>query len=116
MVGPSWIVLLLSLASCSAVQIKSSLSNNSSISFEKQNKNHDKSIDVKVTKDFFLWGLVPRQHEIILEKELGNKGYSEVSEFNIIQKNSSIDFLWMVLTFGVYYPQTYHLKGKSYIK
>lgn len=99
--------------SCANTQIKSS--DNVPLSFKKQ-ENFDNEIDIQITKEFFLWGLIPRVHEIDIDKEILNKGVNSATELVVEHKNRTSDVVWSLLTFGVYYPQTFHLKAKTSIR
>lgn len=112
----SLIILLYSCSSCSNIHFKTdnSKNRNTEISFE-ENKNHKEVVNIKVEKEFFLWGYFPA-HELNIDKELANKGVESISGFEITLRPSPSDFLLTFLTFGVYYPQTYYLAGKSNIQ
>lgn len=104
--------LLLSLLGCSSTLIKSNDKIDLSLN---KNLSHKKNINIEIKKEFFLWGLLP-QHELLLDEELGNRGYEFVSSVQVEEKSTMKDALWTLFTFGVYYPKTYVLSGQSFIK
>jgi hypothetical protein len=110
------IILLFSGISCSSIHFKTdnSTNRNTIISFE-ENTNHNEIVNIKVEKEFFLWGYFPA-HEIEIDKELAKLGHKSISSFVITQKPTAKDVLLTFLTFGFYYPQTFYLAGKSTIQ
>lgn len=99
--------------SCSTTNIKSR--NNLPIKFSHVEAN-TKEVNVSVTKEFFLWGMIPNAHDLYIDEALANRGYDSLGDLVVTHKNSTSDIVWMLLTFGVYLPQTYHIKGNSVIK
>jgi len=72
---------------------------------------HTKEVKVTVSKQFFLLGLIPNQHEVEVDIVFQEKGYESVTDVRITKERSYSNVLWSVLTFGFYYPQTYTLIG-----
>jgi hypothetical protein len=101
------------LVSCSAIHIKSN--NQFPVSFEKQ-ESHTKEVTLDVTREFFLWGLVPTKHEIIVDDEFVKNGHENVADLMVTGKNTHKDVIWSLVTFGLYMPQTYQLTGKVVFK
>lgn len=112
----SLIILISSCIGCSNIHFKTDNSEfrNTKISFE-ENSNHNKEVNIKVEKEFFLWGFYP-SHELNIDKEMANQGHQSISSFEIEQRPSTKDVLFTLLTFGVYFPQTYYLAGKTSIQ
>lgn len=106
-------IFALSLCSCSTTNIKSN--DNLPITFT-ADEEHTKEVKAVVTKEFFLWGMVPASHDIYIDSVLANKGYDKVSSLKVTQKNRTSDVVWSILSFGVYWPQTYEIQGKSTLK
>lgn len=96
--------------SCSSVKFKSS--DIIPISFE-ENENHKLDIKEKIETPFYLWGLLPSQHIVEIDKEFEKRGYTEASDLEIIEVDKRKKFAWMILSFGLYYPQTFELVAKS---
>lgn len=99
--------------SCSTTNIKSK--NKFPISFSDED-GYTKEINTSVTKEFFLWGLLPTSHDLYIDEEMADKGYNGLGNLVIAQSNTISNNIWTLLTFGVYWPQTYNIKGKSLIK
>lgn len=106
-------ILFFAFCSCSTTYIKSQ--NKIPVTFENKAE-HPKDVKVSVTKEFFLWGLIPSHHEIDVDEQLGNKGYESVSDLVVTQKNQRSDVIWTLVTFGMYYPQSYEIQGKTSIR
>lgn len=94
----------------------------SSISFTSQDtvpvvfgkkENHTRDISLKVTKEFYLWGLFPDSHKLRVDKEFGERGHDSIAEFEIEEKSVGRDIAWAVFTLGFYMPKSYVLKGKA---
>lgn len=109
------IILLISTFSCSSIQFKTdNLKNqNVDITFDKNIKHKDE-VRVKIEKKFFLWGSIPN-HEVDVSKVLADKGYDSISSFVIKEEPTAQDMILTLITFGMYYPQTYYLSGNSSI-
>lgn len=99
--------------SCSTTNIKSK--NNFPIKFESIDGD-TKQVSTSITKEFFLWGMIPRSHDIYIDEVMANRGYESIGDLVVTQKNTTSDIVWSLVSFGVYLPQTYEIKGKSIIK
>jgi len=101
-------LIVLSLFGCSTTHFKSK--NTIVVSMDK-NDEHTQDIEVKVDKEFFLWGLFPK-HEVFIDKELVDSGAETASSVMITNSQSMKNTLWTLFTFGVYYPQTFTINAK----
>lgn len=101
------------LCSCSTTNIKSK--NNIPLTFASEEES-TKDIKTSVTKEFFLWGMIPRSHDLYIDDALAKRGYDKVTNLVVTQKNRTSDIVWTILSFGVYLPQTFEISGKSTIK
>lgn len=79
--------------------------------FEKKEK-HTRDISIKVTKEFYLWGLFPDTREIRIDKEFGDAGFDSVAEVKIEERSDGENIFWSLFTLGFYTPKTYVLSGK----
>ena len=70
---------------------------------------HSPEVSLEVTKSFYLWGAYPLVQIVEVDKEFEKKGFRSVSDLRIKEIHTSRKVLWMLFTFGMYYPQTYHL-------
>ena len=102
--------ILLSI-SCSQIKIKSSTQ--SKVSFKKEINAKENILIIK-DKDYFLWGLIPT-HELDIGKVLVNKGYTNISSLEISSERNLKNTVLTFLTFGVYCPETYIIKGNTNI-
>mgnify|MGYP003691932763 CR=1 FL=1 len=68
---------------------------------------------IEVTKPFYFWGLYPNVQIVDVDREFEAKGFSRVSELKITEIKTTNKILWMALTFGMYYPQTYNLVSST---
>ena len=102
------LLFILVFASCSSIQFKSS--EIIPVSFNKDTDVKDK-LDLDVEKSFYLWGLIPSQHTVEVDKVFEEKGAFSVSQFSIKEVQTKKKGLWMILTAGLYYPETYRISG-----
>ena len=100
--------LVIILTSCSSIQFNSS--EIISVSFDKDSSVKE-TLDVDVEKSFYLWGLIPSQHTVEVDKVFEEKGALSVSQFSIKEIKTKKKSLWMILTAGLYYPETYKISG-----
>lgn len=77
-----------------------------------QNENHTESVSVEIKKYFYLWGLLPSTHSVNIDEVFARKGYKDVSSLEITEIDETKKAMWMVFTFGLYYPNSYVVKGK----
>lgn len=109
MIRLSIILALLLQLSCSSIHFKSE--NKIRVSFE-QLENHKRDIKVEVSKPFYMWGLVPKEHKLVLDDVLIKQGYESVANLEIKEINVYSKIWWSILTFGMYYPETFEISGK----
>lgn len=106
----TFLIILLLCTSCSKLKIKTS--KNFPITTSQIEKD-TKSIEVKVTKNFYLWGLIPNEHELLLDKELLKIGVKRLSALEITELSEGKDTWMKILSFGLFLPQTYLITGKT---
>lgn len=73
----------------------------------------EREITIQVQKKFYMWGMVPKTHRIELDEIFKNKGYDAVSDLRIEEIKTVNKALWMVGTFGMFYPQTYKVVART---
>lgn len=80
------------------------------------NFNNDQStaddVTAEVEKSFYLWGMLPKNASVEVDKIFEAKGADSVSKISIAEVKPYKKALWMVLSAGLYYPQTYLISGK----
>lgn len=95
---------------CSSVKFSSS--SIIPISFE-ENENHFLEVKLRVEKSFYLWGLMPEKSNVEVDKLFEEKGIESVSSLEVVEVETKTKVLWMLLTLGLYYPQTFEFKAKA---
>jgi hypothetical protein len=98
------------LISCSSIKFKSS--HQISTSFDER-EFQTKKVSVEVEKTFYMWGLVPGEQVIEIDKLFSKKGFDSVSSIEIKETKTKSKTLWMFLTLGMYYPQHYSITAKT---
>lgn len=95
--------LSMTLISCSTLKV----------SFEKSSINNEKKIakeeGFSIRKEFFLWGLIPKNHELNVSEVLVDNGFDGVQKFSVYRESKLEDVIWSILSLGVYTPITYRL-------
>ena len=98
------------LISCSSIQFTSS--HDIPVSFSHE-ESHVKDLSVKVSKSFYMWGLVPPEQTVYVDKLFLNEGAKSVASLKIKEIETTQKALWMIVTFGMYYPQSYLLSAEE---
>ena len=101
---------LFSLFSCSSITFLSTNVIGTSFDFNDQ---FDQEAKVIVEKNFYMWGMYPDQQVVEIDQEFKQVGYSAISNLVIKEVKIKKKALWMLLTFGMYYPQTYELIAQT---
>jgi len=99
----------INLLSCSSLSFISS--QQTSISFDDENQK-TKEVSVEVSKPFYMWGLVPNEQVVEVDKVLSEKGFENVSNISIKEIKTNDKALWMFFTMGMYYPQSFRITGR----
>lgn len=75
----------------------------------------DTFFEVKSHRDFYLWGLYPIDHTILLDEELASLGATEavVIKFGIDNSKYWSSFFYQLFTFGMYRPEYFYIKAKG---
>lgn len=108
--------LVLMVSSCSSVEFNTS---GRELFFVGARSGSERIVDVKVTKDFFFWGLSPSpdKSHFDLQAETEGFGISNASYISIQQSFSVKNIFFTLLTLGVYSPVDYQVtllsKGES---
>lgn len=108
MINKYFFFLVLIFTSCSSIQFKSS--EIIPVHFNKDITDTE-NVDVEVEKSFYLWGMLPSSHSVEVDKLFEQRGADSVSNFSIAEIKTQKKTLWMILSAGLYYPQTYLVSG-----
>jgi Bor protein len=102
------LVVLLLLTSCSTIEFNTSGKETFYLS---PRPGSEKLIEVKVTKDFYFWGLTPKKgmRDFDLEDELDGYGVNQPSYVAVEQSFSFKNVLYTVVTLGLYCPVDYRV-------
>lgn len=100
--------LSLIFASCSSIEFKST--EIIPVNFN-QDSSDTESVQLEVKKSFYLWGMIPSNHSVNVDEIFEEKGADSVSNFSIAEIKTQKKTLWMILSAGLYYPQTYLISG-----
>lgn len=101
---------LIQIVGCSSIQFSSSNSIPVNLNFK---EDLSPEISIEVTKSFYLWGAYPSVQIVEVDKEFEEKGFRSVSDLRIKEIKKNNKFMWMLLTFGMYYPQTFSLLAST---
>lgn len=110
MIKKSNLFILFFLISCSSIRFKST--QNISSTFDVR-EFQTKKVSVKISKQFYLWGLVPGEQVVEIDKLFKAKGYDSVSSIQIYESDEVKKSIWMFITLGMYYPQSFEILAKT---
>ncbi len=97
------------ITSCSSIHFKSS--DTIPVSFKHINSESE-DVSVNIEKSFYLWGLLPNEASIDVDKAFEARDLDEVSHLSIKEIKTVKKVLWAFLSVGLYYPQTYQISGR----
>ena len=73
---------------------------------------HSTTMEVSGVKAFYLWGTIPKQHTIWVDREFSRRWkLREVSGLEIVEGQTFLDSLATIVSLGLVVPRTYYLKG-----
>lgn len=111
MATPRLALILLFLSSCSSIDIVSSSKIDVSMN---EREEYTNEVELEVDKEFFLYGLVPSTHTLYIDEILKDAGVDSVSNLQVKKVRKTKNGLWALFTFGLYVPETYVIKAKTY--
>lgn len=100
--------LLIFLSGCASVHFLSS--NEIPVTLDK-NPKHTKKIKIEGMSKFYFGGIYPKKHKVLVDKELKDAGYKEVSSLVIHEERSFSNSLLKFITLGIYIPTEHTLEG-----
>lgn len=106
----SFFICISFLISCSSISFKSA--NKISTTFDYKDDKVS-TVEVEVKKPFYMWGTVPANQVVEIDNLFISKGFKEVSNIEIQETQTTNKVLWMIATFGMYYPQTFLVSAKA---
>ena len=65
---------------------------------------------IKGEKRFYLWGIVPRQHYVLVDKIVDDSGFASGANVTISEYQSFLNFVISVISLGIYIPKNYEIK------
>ena len=74
-------------------------------------RSHEYQFHVKKEQLFFLWGAVPKEHKVPIDKILADAGIKSASKIKIREYQSFTNSLVSVLSLGLIYPVNYEISG-----
>ncbi len=101
------------LVSCSSLHFKST--GRIPVSLTPQ-REHTKKVSFKVKKDFYLWGMIPKQHEVNVDEVYSEQGYNSIAEVRFYEDRDFWDTALSIATLGLYIPRTYIFEGKTFVR
>lgn len=107
------LISLMFLLSCAEIKIHST--KKYPLSFKKE-KNHSRNISMVIEKEFFVWGIYPKNQNLNIATEMKERGILSLSELKVLEKPTTPDVLWTIFSMGLYAPRTYVIEGKTTIK
>ncbi len=100
--------LVIFLISCSSIEFKTK----GKIPLEMNRPKYtSKRISFSVEREFYLWGLMPKNHVVYIDEEVMTRGYSDMVDFEIKEDVTKSDFWWNFLTLGLYQKRRFEISG-----
>lgn len=109
-----FLITVLLTSSCSSTVIKTK-NKKIPVSFTNK-KHHVKKVLIEVEKSFYLWGMVPSEHTLYVDKEVGDHGIDSLANVKITEKKDDWKAFLSLISLGTYIPKTYIIEGKTYLK
>lgn len=100
--------VVLCLSSCTSINYRSK--GLISTSFSPRPGHINRSV-VEGTKEFYLWGMLPKEHTVYVDEELKNGGLISAANITIEEYQTLGDKFATWLSFGLYIPRHYKVKG-----
>lgn len=72
---------------------------------------HGTPVEVVIEKSFYLWGLIPGQHEIYLDQEFQELGAVGVARLSYEQGQTWSQWFLGMISFGFYWPVELRVRG-----
>ncbi len=107
MLKSSLLFIILLLSACSRVSVVNNT--NRPITFNPR-AGHSEKVDILIQKNFYLWGLLPGQHEIDVGEILKEKGQKSASSLIVKKENFFTSYFWPFVSFGIYIPKSFRVK------
>lgn len=98
----------LCLSSCTSINYRSS--GLISTSFSPKPK-HINLAKVEGKKEFYLWGLLPKEHTVLIDEEMSRAGLISAANITIEEYQTLGDKFATWLSFGLYVPRSYKVRG-----
>ncbi|MGB0455074.1 MAG: hypothetical protein ACPGJV_15295 [Bacteriovoracaceae bacterium] len=114
LVSALFIITIILITSCSSTVIRTK-NKKIPISFTKK-ENHVKKVFIEVEKSFYLWGIVPAEHVLYVDSEVGDHGIDSLASVKITEKKDDWKTFLSMISLGTYIPKTYIIEGKTYLK
>ncbi|MBT3982492.1 MAG: hypothetical protein HOE90_14125 [Bacteriovoracaceae bacterium] len=102
------LLLLVTLCSCSTIRYKSKGDIPVKVS---RATDHTKMFKADGKAPFYLWGTLPGEQVVHLDKLAIEQGFSEISKLVITEYTSFFDLFMSVVSLGFYMPRSYEIQG-----
>ena len=74
-------------------------------------RDHFREFSVRGVKDFYLWGFVPQEKIVWVDKVVRQAGVDEASKLRIEEFQTFGNWLTTLFTFGMYTPISFRIHG-----
>lgn len=104
----SSLILFSLISGCTTIHFRSK--NSVPVTFE-GNPKDQREVSIVGHRDFYFWGVEPREHEVYIDEEVKNAGYNSISKLIIYEHKNPQDILISFLTLGFYLPRGFTITG-----
>lgn len=74
---------------------------------------HQKYVEVKGHKEFYLWGLVGPDTEVFMDEEIYDQGFISAANVTVQEYQDLGHFLSALFSFGFYIPKDYKVTARG---
>ena len=75
---------------------------------------HSDEDSIEGERNYFLWGFVPRNHVVYVDREITDKGYYSGANVEVGEYQSYLNFFFSVISFGMWIPKNYRINFHGY--
>ena len=104
----SLMLISILLSSCTTVVFQS---DHSIPVYMSGQKHHKHKVVISGEKDFYLWGMLPKQHVVSIDSELADIGFLSAANVQIKENVTAMQMFQTIISFGLYTPVTYEISG-----
>lgn len=72
---------------------------------------HGTPVEIILSREFYLWGLLPTEQKVEIDRELAQLGILGAANISIKKYQTLAQSFWTISTFGLYHPVTIQIRA-----